>query len=244
MKYMKYVIELLELIMIEEEVQISEAATLLTEKILTGKSIFIFGASHAGILTEEAYFRAGGLVVMNPVFAKSLQLDTQPITLTSEMERLPGHGKILAEKSKIAKGDVVIIHSVSGRNPVGVEFAETLKKAGVDIIAITNVKYSKSVDSRVPSGMRLFEVADIVIDNHGEVGDASILIPGTDQKMGASSTVAGAAILNTIITEAVFNLMEKGVKVPPVFFSANMDGGDERNRIVREKYSKQIHYEL
>ena len=62
--------------------------------------------------------------------------------------------------------------------------------------------------------------------------------------MGASSTVTGAAILNTLITETVFNLMEKGVEVPPVFYSANMDGGDERNRMVIEKYSNQIHYEL
>ena len=244
MKYMRYVIDLLELILKEEEKQIIAAASLLTDKILEGKSIFIFGASHAGILTEEAYFRAGGLVVMNPIFAKSLQLDSQPITLTSEMERLPGHGRILAQKSKVSEGDVVIVHSVSGRNPVGVEFAETMKAVGAYIIAITNVGYSKSVESRVPSGNKLFDVADIVIDNHGEIGDASIPIPGTDQKMGASSTVAGAAILNTLITETVFGLMDKGVDVPPVFYSANMDGGDERNEVVREKYRKQIHYEL
>jgi uncharacterized phosphosugar-binding protein len=160
------------------------------------------------------------------------------------MERLPGHGRILAEKSKIKEGDLVIVHSVSGRNSVGVEFAETLKERGVYVLAITNVQYSKSVTSRVPSGKRLFEVADLVLDNHGEIGDASLLIPGTEQRMGASSTVAGAAILNSLITETVYRLIEKGVETPPVFYSANMDGGDEKNQIVREKYASQIHYEL
>ncbi len=141
MKYMRYVIDLLEVILKEEEKQIAEAAALLTDKILKGKSVFVFGASHAGILTEEAYFRAGGLVVMNPIFAKSLQLDSQPITLTSEMERLPGHGRILAKKSKVSEGDVVIVHSVSGRNPVGVEFAETLKDKGAIIISFVLLFY-------------------------------------------------------------------------------------------------------
>lgn len=244
MKYMKYIVKLLEEIMKYEDRNIRDAAKLMSEKILEGKSLFIFGASHAGILTEEAYFRAGGLVVMNPVFAKALALDTQPITLTSEMERLQGHGKVLLHKSEIKNGDLVIIHSVSGRNPVGVEFAEEAHKIGATVIAITNVHYSKSVTSRVPSGKKLYEMADVVIDNHGEIGDASINIPGTDQKMGASSTVAGAAILNTLITETVFRLIEEGILIPPVFYSANLDGGDEKNQVVREKYANQIHYKL
>lgn len=244
MQYLEYIIDLLNTIKKEESENIRQASELMADKIIEGKSLFIFGASHAGILTEEAFFRAGGLVVMNPVFAKALQLDTQPITFTSEMERLPGHGRILAEKSKSQEGDLVIVHSVSGRNSVGVEFAEALKERGVYVLAITNVQYSKSVTSRVPSGKRLFEVADLVLDNHGEIGDASILIPGTDQRMGASSTVAGAAILNSLITETVLRLLEKGVDTPPIFYSANMDGGDEKNQRVREKYAGQIHYEL
>lgn len=244
MQYLEYIINLIQRINEEEGGKIRHASEIMAEKILAGKSLFIFGASHAGILTEEAYFRAGGLVVMNPIFAKALQLDTQPITFTSEMERLPGHGRILAEKSKIKEGDLVIVHSVSGRNSVSVEFAETLKERGVYVLAITNVQYSKSVTSRVPSGKRLFEVADLVLDNHGEIGDASLLIPGTEQRMGASSTVAGAAILNSLITEIVYRLIENGVETPPVFYSANMDGGDEKNQIVREKYASQIHYEL
>ena len=160
------------------------------------------------------------------------------------MERLEGYGTILVEKSPIKDGDLVFIHSVSGRNPVSIEFAMESGKRGAKVICITNLKYSKSVTSRHSSGKRLFEVSDIVIDNHGEIGDAEVKIEGIDQKVGASSTVIGATIINTIATEAIRLLMSKGVDIPPVFYSANIDGGDEKNKHIEEKYKNQIYYNL
>ena len=97
---------------------------------------------------EELFYRAGGCVLINPVFAKSLMLDTAPITHTSKMERLEGYGTALADKTPIKKGDVVIVHSVSGRNPVSIEFAMKAKENKAIVICITNLSYSKSVSSR------------------------------------------------------------------------------------------------
>ena len=99
---------------------------------------------------------------------KHLMLDTEPITHTSKMERLVGYGTALARSNAdFRSGDVLVAHSVSGRNPVTVEVAQVAKDAGAKVVAVTNLKYSQSVASRHPSGKRLFELADIVLDNHG-----------------------------------------------------------------------------
>ncbi|GAK13213.1 hypothetical protein JCM19039_3042 [Geomicrobium sp. JCM 19039] len=81
-----------------------------------GRSLFLFGASHAGIVTEDAFYRAGGLALFNPLFSPALMLNVEPITLTSKLERLEGYGQIILESKPVKAGDVVFIHSVSGRN--------------------------------------------------------------------------------------------------------------------------------
>ncbi|MGM9973925.1 MAG: sugar isomerase domain-containing protein [Clostridiaceae bacterium] len=242
--YIDKIKELLEVIEEKENESMEKAVEAVADAIFNKRAIFAFGASHAGILTEELFYRAGGLVVINPVFESSIMLNTTPITFTSRMERLVGYGAEIAAKTPIKRGDVIIVHSVSGRNPVTVEFALEAKKKGALIIALTNVSYSQSVTSRHPSGKRLFEIGDIVIDNHGDIGDACVELPGFEQKVGPTSTVVGATILNSIVGEAVKQLIEKGVEVPPIFYSANLDGGDDLNKKVYEAYKEAIHYQF
>lgn len=116
------------------------------------------------------------------------------------------------------------------------------KEAGATVIAITNLSYSRSVTSRHPSGKRLCDLADIVLDNHGEIGDAAVTIEGMDQKVSPTSTVAGAVMLNAIVAALVQKLVDSGMERPPIFYSANLDGGDELNRTLYEEYKDSIHY--
>ena len=228
----------------KEKVAMNQSIDIIVQTILNKHSLFIFGAAHAGILSEEAFYRAGGLVVFNPIFARSLMTDTSPISMTSAMERLDGYGKVIVEKSPIKENDVVIVHSVSGRNPVGIEVALEAQKRGAKVIAITSVSYSSSVASRSSTNKRLFEVADIVIDNHGVVGDATIEVENSDLKTGSTSTVVGATIINILSSEVIKRLVAQGVEYPPVFVSANIDGNDEKNMKVKEIYADQIHYDF
>ncbi len=204
-------------------------------------SVYIFGCSHAGILAEEVFYRTGGMAVINPIFFPGFMLNTRPVTMTSKLERVDGLGKILIEENHLKSGDVLLIHSVSGRNNVPVEMAMEAKKIGVTVIAITNVAYSSAVASRHPSGKRLFEVCDYVVDNKGTVGDAAVQITGLAERIGPTSTACGAAILNGIIIETVEQMLQKGT-VPPVFMSANLDGGDAHNQKIFEEYGDQIYY--
>ena len=239
--YFDHVIELLKTIQNKEAQHLKRASEMLFKAIQSGHNIFAFGAAHAGMVAQELFYRAGGLAVINPVVADELELTNRPVTTTSKMERLEGYGDIIASKLPLNPNDVVIIHSVSGRNPAIIDFALTVKKAGAKIIAITNVKYSKSATSRHSSNKRLFEVADLVIDNHGDIGDAAISYASFSQKVGATSTVSMAAIVNSIVVETVQLCLENKV-APPVFYSANLDGGDAQNADTFEKYKSHIFY--
>lgn len=242
-KYINIILSLIDIIKQEETKNMESCVDVLCDAILQKKSIYTFGASHAGILSEEMFYRAGGLMLINPIFGRELMLDTEPITLTSKMERCVGYGTSLANsRVNFQSGDVLIVHSVSGRNPVALEIAVEAKNNNAFVIAITNVKYSKSVSSRHPSGKRLFELADIVLDNHGDIGDACVSIDGLEQKVSPTSTVIGAIMLNSIIAALTQKLVDKGIEKPPIFYSANLDGGDELNKKLYEQYKDVIHY--
>ena len=218
-----------------------ESAKLLADATLCDHNIFAFGCSHAGLLALEMYYRTGGLATINPVRAPGLTLDIDPATMTSQMERLPEYGRVIADNQPIGEGDVVIIHSVSGRNTVTVDFALRCREKGARVIALTSVAAGKAIPSRHPSGKLLMDVADVVLDNCGCVGDASIEIKGVPEKVAPTSTAVGAAMLNAIMGRAVELIVERG-EVPPIFMSANVPGGDEHNRDMLRRYKNHIFY--
>ncbi len=240
-KYIKIVTDCIETAWNTQKDAIKSAADLVADAIEKKNNVFVFGCSHAGILAEEVFYRTGGLAVINPIFFPGFMLNTRPITMTSSLERLPGLGKTILTQNKVKSDDVLILHSVSGRNTVPVEMAIEAKKMGVHTVCITNLNYSNAVTSRHPDGLRLFEVCDIVIDNCGDVGDAAVTLDGLPEKIGPTSTAVGTAIINALVIEAVEKMIADGI-VPPVFMSANIDGGDEHNAKIFKEYKDNIFY--
>lgn len=240
-RYLNNIMNLINEVLDREEPQLEKAAEKIANTIKNRRSVFSFGASHAGIVTEELFYRAGGLAVINPILEPSIMLNVKPVTFTSRMERLPGYGTEIALKTKIKDGDTIICHSVSGRNSVMIDFALTAKESGAFLIAITNRKYTESVVSRHPSGNVLADIADIVIDNCGEIGDASISFEGLQQKVAPTSSVLGCAIANAIVVDVVELLLADG-ETPPIFFSANLDGGDAHNEKIFSDRKENIFY--
>ena len=224
-----------------QQEKISAAAEQIAETIKRKNNVFIFGCSHAGILSEEVFYRTGGLAVINPIFFPGFMLNTKPVTMTSRLERIQGVGKMILLENHLRKGDVLLIHSVSGRNTVPVEMAIEASKTGVYVIALTNMEYSSGVASRHPSGKKLYEVSDLVLDNCGVAGDAAIRLEGLEEAIGPTSTAVGAALVNGLMIEVVEKLTEDTI-VPPVFLSAHLDGGDEHNRKIFEEYKDNIFY--
>ena len=77
--------------------QIKAAAKLLADTIQAGNAIFSFGATHSFIMTEELVYRSGGLMLVNPIISHGMNLTVRPMTMTSQMERLPELGRIYLE---------------------------------------------------------------------------------------------------------------------------------------------------
>jgi len=224
-----------------EKDAMENAARALADANLEKRSIFAFGCNHAGLITLELFYRTGGMVTVNPVRAPGMMLEVSPITMSSELERIPGYGSVIFNGLPAKKGDVIIIHSVSGRNSVTIDMAKAASEKGLTVIVVTNMNTASTVTSRHPSGKMLHDYADILIDNHGDKGDATIELNGFEQKIASTSTVIGAAILNAVTARACEILWEDGIK-PPVFMSGNIDGGDAYNKAVIEEHKDNIFY--
>ena len=111
---------------------------------------------------------------------------------------------------------------------MGARLAELAKGGGVAVIGIESRAHADSAARRHAGVPRLHELADIVVDNGGRVGDAAIDIDGLGTRVGPTSTVTGAAILNAMVVEAAAILVARGT-APDIYTSANVDGGDAAN---------------
>ena len=225
----------------KETAPMEEAAQILAAANREGHSVFGFGCNHAGLITLELFYRTGGMVTVNPIRAPGMMLELSPPTMTSEMERIPGYGRIILKNEPCKAGDILIIHSVSGRNAVTIDMAECAREMGMTVIVVTNMNTATSVTSRHPSGKMLHDFASVLIDNHGARGDATIQLKGFEQKLASTSTVVGAAILNAVTARASEILWDEGIK-PPVFMSGNIDGGDAYNKAVIAEHKDNIFY--
>ncbi len=197
-----------------------------------GGMIFTFGTGHSHLLAEEVFYRAGGLARVCPICESGLALH-EAAARSSALERLPGLAKILLDDTPHKPGDTIFIFSNSGRNTVSVDMALEARAEGMTAVCMTNLTHSAAAPSRHPSGKKLSEVCDIVIDNRGCIGDAALQI-GAD-RVGATSTAVGAAIMQAITCRVVELCAERGTPAE-VYRSANTDGGDSYNTELIEKY--------
>lgn len=218
--YIKKIVELFQLIDNKEKDNIQKAATIIADATKNNKVIHTFGTGHSHMIGIELFGRAGGLANVNAMI--------DPDTLTSfgarrssELEKLPGLAEIIYNQYKVSPGDIMIVTSNSGRNAAPIEMAMKAKKEGIYTIALTNLEQSKNTTSRHPSGKKLYECVDLVLDTHVPDSDALEIIGGV--KTGPASSLASMIILNTAINEALKMLANEGIALP-VLQSQNVDG--------------------
>ncbi len=240
--YYNRVIDILRKILETQAENIDKAAETITQTIKADGILYVFGSGHSHMIAEEVSFRAGGLVPVKAIIEPNLTGLGGPMK-SSYFERLPGYGNAILQLEQTKRVDSIIIVSNSGVNAVPIDMALEAKKLGLKPIAITSLAHSRNMLSRHSSGKRLCEVADIVIDNCGERGDASIEIPEISAKIAPTSTITGCFIINSIIIEVVSKLLKEGIK-PPVFLSSNVEGGDEHNLKIVEKYKSRLNLNL
>jgi uncharacterized phosphosugar-binding protein len=221
--------------------QIREAAELVAAAIRNEGIMQIFGTGHSRSIVLEIAGRAGGLVPANALSIKDLVMygGTEPDEiLDPTIERDPSLAQRILDLASLHPEDVFIVASNSGGNGSVVELALIAKGAGHRVIAVTSLEHSRQVVSRHPSGKRLFEVADVVIDNCGVFGDAALPLP-TGGAITATSSLTGVLIAQMLVAEVCGELLRLGMDVP-VFLSANVPGGDEHNEVLNRRYAGRL----
>jgi uncharacterized phosphosugar-binding protein len=155
------------------------------------------------------------------------------------LERKEGYAEQILTRYPCTSADCIVIASNSGRNAVTVEMAAAARNRGMKVIALTNMTHSQAMASRHPSGMKLYQLADVVLDNQGCVGDASVHIPAIGRNIAPTSTVIGAMLLQAVVVSAVEMMMAQGY-LPEVFSSSNLDEGDAINDAILEKFRETV----
>jgi uncharacterized phosphosugar-binding protein len=241
-QYLRSVIGLLERIAAEEQPAVEAAARKMADAVQNGRNLWAFGCTHSSLPIQDLVYRAGGLMLINPIFGPGIAaMDTRPATLSSEIEKLPGYARALIDNTPMQAGDVLIVVSVSGRNAVPIEMAELAQQRGVTVIGLTSRAYSGAVTSRHPSGKKMHDFADIVLDNKADKGDAVLAAEGMPQKFSPASGVTSIAILHALVSATIEELLRRGL-TPPVYLAANVDGGKEYNARLLEQYKDRIFY--
>ena len=239
--YIEELQAVLERIKREQSLAIEAAGRLVAESLMAGGVIHTFGTGHSHLIADEAFFRAGGIAAINPILDERL-IFLKGALESTRAERVSGFAGSLIAREKVEPSDAAIVISNSGRNLVPVEMALEMKARSVKVIAITSVEQSRSSIPLHSSGKRLFELADVTIDNCVPAGDALLTLPGLTSRIGPSSTVAGAAIINSIMIEAVAETLRRGEQVP-VLPSANIDGvTEEKLKELLSSYRGRIRY--
>jgi uncharacterized phosphosugar-binding protein len=139
--------------------------------------------------------------------------------------------------SNARAGDVMMIGSVSGRNRAPVELALACRDLGVKTIGFTSLAYTQKVTSAHPSGQRLFEVVDVVLDNGVPYGDAAVQIPGYDIPLIPLSGVS-CAVIGWLLLGRVLEKLSAAGTPASVFMSANRQDGEAYNAKMVERFEQ------
>lgn len=237
-RYLAAAVQTIERIATEEAPHICAVGDAIADAIARGGRLFASGCGHSALAVQEIVYRAGGLMLVNPLLAPGLDgITTRPATMGSTLEKLPGLGTVTVESSPVRAGDVLIVVSVSGVNAVPVETARAGRARGAVVVAVTSCAY---VDVPAPVE-RLADIAHHVIDTKVPIGDAVLSSPGVPQPFGPISGIAASAALQALVAAIIDGMLARDL-TPPVFQSANLDGGAEWNARHLAEHRDRIFY--
>jgi uncharacterized phosphosugar-binding protein len=223
-------IGLLERLAEREAERVAQGAAWCADAIAAGGLVHLFGTGHSRIAVEEMFPRYGSFPGFHPIVELSMTFHTQIVGANGQrqamfIERVEGLAEAILANFSFRSSDVMIVFSVGGVTAVPIEMAEGARRRGMRVITVTSVAHSRASRSEHPSGRRLLDTADLVIDLGTPVGDALVTLDGLDTPIGPSSTVATVAVVNEIKVQTAQLLLERGV-LPPVITASALSGAE------------------
>ncbi len=217
---------------------IKAAAELIAGSAAQGGALHYFDNGHC---TGELLGRAGGFFAIHPIrFGVNVEHAVPP-SHKGEPSAGAAHEEqvldLLVDRLHFRAGDVLYLCSVTGSSPLVVTLALGARRRGVKVVALTSPTYSRAIVSRHSSGKFLYEVADLVIDNCGPVGDACLEIPGLDTPACPSSGLAFVYISWMLFAQVMRNLLDRGI-VPHIYKSISLPGAKEFNDAAKAEYER------
>lgn len=227
--------------------KIQEAAELCAARIARGGLVFLFGAGHSRMMCEEMIPRQGcfpGFVALVEL-ALSNHADiigANGLRAPLQLEKLEGYAEEILKGFKFGPDDAFIVISTSGIRPVIVEAALGAKKRGLPVVAILSAAHCRQSPPAHSSGMKLIDVADVVIDNQCPPGDCVLELPGLAWRTGPTSTVTGGMIINMLRCEVAERLLAKGhtPELLPSHQAVGNAGAQEQLERFYEAYRKSL----
>ncbi len=236
--YQKRVEELLNQVKTTQRENIIKAGELIVETLENGGNIYLGEICHS--IQNDLIDRGGG-----PFFYRKFQykLDVQSDARQrdrSDMDLdMEGLGAYILKASTIKPGDVLFVGSVSGRTKHVVDLAYEAKKMGIKVIAMSSMSYAQSVDPVHSSGLKLYEMVDLTLDNCAPAAEAMLEVEGIEANFAAASGLSSAYILWSVTAVALELMRDKGMD-PLLLKSTNYPGGPDYNDgLVRPRYWKQ-----
>ena len=223
----------------EQAENIRKAAELMADAVANDRLISVYGGGgHTTLVMGEMFFRAGGFANINPIMETGLSVFNQALKYL-ELERIENYGSAIMRYYNLQKDDVLIIFHNIGINAATIDAAREAKKAGAKIIAVSSSYWQDEMPKdhfiRHSNGKNLFDYADVAIDDYNPVGDAAVMVPGCETSIAPISNVVDFTIAHWLEIECVRICVERGIE-PPLWSSANVPGGDEKNAAKLKKY--------
>jgi uncharacterized phosphosugar-binding protein len=206
---------------------LTEAAAIV-ERVVAGDGIvFAFGSGHSQLAVLDLNRRAGSIAALQVVFDPSW----------GAAEHVAGYGETLLADAAPGPRDCLIAISHSGRTVAAIDVASRTRAAGAPVIAVTSRRASRSAPES--PGRRLWELADVVLDDGSPDEESGIGGHGPSLWVAPTSTVVATALLHEVVGEAIGRMAARAVEAPVLWSNSDV-GGRQHNERLRDLYRARV----
>lgn len=223
-RYFHLALERLTRLLATQREALDRAADLCTDAIAQNGLVHLFGCGHSRMLCEEMTPRQGCFVGWHTIVELGLTyhnaiVGPNGLRQSLHLEKTLGYAEQILRNFAFGPRDVMIVISTSGIREVIVEMAEGARRRGLPVIGVLSREHCDHSVPAHPSGKKLIDVVDVILDNGAPVGDCLLDLEGSQQRTGPFSTLGGAMIMNMLRSEVAQRLLDRGIQ--PVFLPSH-----------------------